>query len=72
MEKSYELKVPGVLDLCWMCSDLCLAATSSGELYTILSPPSQPLTIQNITPISQKLLLSVDFHDTKYAQSDML
>ncbi|VDK39105.1 unnamed protein product [Taenia asiatica] len=70
VEKSYELKVPGVLDLCWMRSDLCLAATSSGELYTILSPPSQPLTIQSTTSISQKLLLSVDFHGTKAVTAD--
>ncbi|CDS42630.1 WD40 repeat containing protein [Echinococcus multilocularis] len=68
--KSYELKVPGVLDLCWMCSDLCLAAISSGELYTIFSQPSQPLTIRNIISVSQKLLLSADFHGTKAVTAD--
>ncbi|VDM31025.1 unnamed protein product [Hydatigera taeniaeformis] len=70
VKKTHEIVVPGVLDLCWMRSDLCLAATSSGELYAISSPLSQSLKIQDIASVSPKVLLSVDFHSTRTVTAD--
>ncbi|VDO09323.1 unnamed protein product [Rodentolepis nana] len=68
--KSFEIDLPGVLDLSWMCPDLCLVASSSGEIYTIQSHPSQPLTVHSINKVSESLLLSIDFNSNKIVTSD--
>ncbi|VDD76973.1 unnamed protein product [Mesocestoides corti] len=53
-----------------MGSDFCLAAASSGELYTIISPKSQPLVISDVFAISESILLSSDCHGNMVVTSD--
>uniref|UniRef100_A0A5K3FTQ2 methylated diphthine methylhydrolase n=1 Tax=Mesocestoides corti TaxID=53468 RepID=A0A5K3FTQ2_MESCO len=69
-EKVCLLDTAGILDLSWMGSDFCLAAASSGELYTIISPKSQPLVISDVFAISESILLSSDCHGNMVVTSD--
>ncbi|VUZ40757.1 unnamed protein product, partial [Hymenolepis diminuta] len=69
-EKSLGVDLPGVLDLSWMSSELCLAATSSGEIYTIKSKVTSPLILHCVNRVSEKLLLSIDFCNSKIITSD--
>ncbi|KAM7538451.1 hypothetical protein Aperf_G00000065877 [Anoplocephala perfoliata] len=70
IEKTYEIKLPGVLDISWMSSELCLVASSSGEIYIIHSHPSSSLVVHSVINVSGKLLLSIDFQSNKIVTSD--